>query len=29
MKFVMSGEDNKLGGGIYWHEPKPDGKNHL
>jgi uncharacterized protein YyaL (SSP411 family) len=27
MKFVMSGEDEKLGGGIYWHEPKLESKN--
>jgi mannose/cellobiose epimerase-like protein (N-acyl-D-glucosamine 2-epimerase family) len=27
MKFVLSGEDAKLGGGIYWHEPKPKEKN--
>jgi uncharacterized protein YyaL (SSP411 family) len=27
MKFVMSGEDDKLGGGIYWHEQNKGGKN--
>ncbi len=27
LKFVLSGEDDKLGGGIYWHEPKKDTKN--
>ncbi len=26
-KFVLSGEDNKLDGGIYWHEPKRVTKN--
>lgn len=26
-KFVMSGEDDTLGGGIYWHEIKRDSKN--
>lgn len=26
-KFVMSGEDDKLGGGIYWHEQKRTSKN--
>lgn len=27
MKFVQSGEDDKLGGGIYWHEQKKESKN--
>jgi mannose/cellobiose epimerase-like protein (N-acyl-D-glucosamine 2-epimerase family) len=27
MAFVLSGEDNKLGGGIYWNEQTPDCKN--
>jgi uncharacterized protein YyaL (SSP411 family) len=27
MRFVLSGEDAKLGGGIYWHEPKQTEKN--
>ena len=27
LKFVLSGEDDKLGGGIYWHEPKKTSKN--
>ena len=27
LKYVLSGEDDKLGGGIYWHEPKKDSKN--
>lgn len=27
LKFVLSGEDDKLGGGIYWHEPKKESKN--
>jgi hypothetical protein len=27
MKFVMTGQDNKLGGGIYWHETKLESKN--
>ena len=27
LKFVLSGEDDKLGGGIYWHEQKKDSKN--
>jgi uncharacterized protein YyaL (SSP411 family) len=26
-KFVLSGEDDKLGGGIYWHEQDKKGKN--
>ena len=26
-KFVLSGEDTQLGGGIYWHEPKRETKN--
>jgi uncharacterized protein YyaL (SSP411 family) len=26
-KFVLSGEDDKLGGGIYWRESKKDSKN--
>ncbi len=26
-KFVLSGWDEKLGGGIYWHQGKPDSKN--
>ncbi len=26
-RFVLSGEDNQLGGGIYWHEPKRTTKN--
>ena len=26
-KFVLSGEDKLLGGGIYWHEPKRETKN--
>ncbi|MDB5325017.1 MAG: putative alpha,6-mannanase [Phycisphaerales bacterium] len=27
MAFILSGEDDKLGGGIYWHEQKKSGKN--
>lgn len=27
LRYVLSGEDDKLGGGIYWHEPKKDSKN--
>jgi hypothetical protein len=27
MRFVLSGWDEKLGGGIYWHEVKRGGKN--
>ncbi len=27
LKYVLSGEDDKLGGGIYWHEPKKESKN--
>ncbi len=27
LTFVLSGEDDKLGGGIYWHEPKKESKN--
>ena len=27
LKYVLSGEDERLGGGIYWHEPKKDSKN--
>ncbi|MCU0317709.1 MAG: glycoside hydrolase family 76 protein [Fimbriimonadaceae bacterium] len=27
MKFMLTGEDDKLGGGIYWHEPKKESKN--
>jgi hypothetical protein len=27
LQFVLSGEDQKLGGGIYWHETKRDSKN--
>lgn len=27
MDFSLSGEDATLGGGIYWHEQKKDGKN--
>lgn len=27
MKFVLSGEDDKLGGGIYWHETSKESKN--
>ncbi len=27
MTFVLSGEDAKLGGGIYWHEQERNGKN--
>jgi len=27
LKYVLSGEDDKLGGGIYWHEPKKTSKN--
>lgn len=27
MRFVLSGEDDKLGGGIYWHEPDRKSKN--
>ncbi len=26
-RFVLSGEDDKLGGGIYWHEPERTTKN--
>ena len=26
-KFVMSGYDDKLGGGLYWHQQQRDGKN--
>ena len=26
-QFVLSGEDDQLGGGIYWHEPKRESKN--
>lgn len=26
-KFVMSGEDNQLGGGLYWHEQEKKSKN--
>ena len=26
-RFVLSGEDAQLGGGIYWHEPKRESKN--
>ncbi len=26
-RFVLSGEDSKLGGGIYWHEPEHKTKN--
>lgn len=26
-RFVLSGEDEKLGGGIYWHEQSRDSKN--
>ena len=26
-RFVLSGEDDQLGGGIYWHEPKRETKN--
>lgn len=26
-RYVLSGEDDKLGGGIYWHEPKRVSKN--
>ena len=26
-RFVLSGEDQQLGGGIYWHEPKKETKN--
>ena len=26
-RFVLSGEDDKLGGGIYWHEPERVSKN--
>lgn len=26
-KFVLTGEDTQLGGGIYWHEPKRETKN--
>ncbi len=27
MEFVLSGESDKLGGGIFWHEPKQESKN--
>lgn len=27
LKYVLSGEDDQLGGGIYWHEPKKESKN--
>ena len=27
LRYCLSGEDDKLGGGIYWHEPKKDSKN--
>lgn len=27
LNFVLSGEDDKLGGGIYWHEPSRKSKN--
>ena len=27
LDYVLSGEDDKLGGGVYWHEPKKDSKN--
>lgn len=27
MKYVLSGEDNVLGGGIYWYEQKKESKN--
>ena len=27
MKFILSGEDQKLGGGLYWHEQKKESKN--
>ena len=26
-RFVLSGYDEKLGGGLYWHQQKKDGKN--
>ena len=26
-RFVLSGEDTQLGGGIYWHEPRRETKN--
>jgi hypothetical protein len=27
LKFVLSGEDNKVGGGLYWHEKNREAKN--
>jgi rhamnogalacturonyl hydrolase YesR len=27
LKFILSGEDDKLGGGIYWHEQERNSKN--
>lgn len=27
LHYVLSGEDDKLGGGIYWHETEKNGKN--
>lgn len=27
LKYILSGWDDKLGGGIYWHEPKKTSKN--
>ncbi|MDB5328205.1 MAG: putative glycosyl hydrolase [Phycisphaerales bacterium] len=27
MKFILSGEDDKLGGGIYWHEQRKESKH--
>ena len=27
LRYVLSGEDERLGGGIFWHEPKKESKN--